>query len=241
MSVASDIKTLMRMALGGGRGGTHAECMENFYRTQADSYDDFRERLLHGRKELYQMLPTPPNGIWVEMGGGTGANLEALGNRIQKLKQIYIVDLCPSLLDVARQRVLRNNWSNVTVVEADATSFRPDEGHAHVVTFSYSLTMIPEWSLAIDQAYSLLKEGGRIGVVDYFTTPGSWSLPLACHSRLSRLFWPRWFAWASVMLNAQHPQTLSERFTVEHLAAFHGPLPYLRCIRTPYYQFIGKK
>ena len=187
------------------------------------------------------MLPVPEDGIWIEMGGGTGANLETLGSRIGALRHVYIVDLCPSLLRVARQRIAQQNWSNVTVVEADVTTFRPAGDAAHVITFSYSLTMIPDWAGAIEHAYALLVPGGHIGVVDFHTTPTQWSLPLPCHTWLSRQFWPRWFAHDRVMLNAEHPLTLHRRFNPAHLSGHGGRIPYLPGLRMPYYQFIGRK
>ena len=47
------------------------------------------------------------------------------------------------------------------------TTFEP-EGPADVVTFSYSLTMIPDWVRALEQAWALLKPGGTIGIVDFY-------------------------------------------------------------------------
>ena len=44
---------------------------------------------------------------------------------------------------------------------ADATTFQPDAGKADVVTFSYSLTMIPDWFAAIDNALAMLRPAGR--------------------------------------------------------------------------------
>ena len=45
---------------------------------------------------------------------------------------------------------------------------RPDKSPADVVRESYSLTMIPDWFAALDQAYAMLKPGGTIGIVDFF-------------------------------------------------------------------------
>lgn len=59
--------------------------------------------------------------------------------------RVYLVDLSPSLLEVARQRFERLGWKNVSVICIDARSFRlpkEDEG-ADLVTMSYSLSMIP--------------------------------------------------------------------------------------------------
>ena len=74
-------------------------------------------------------------------------------------------DLCPSLVNVARQRVDRNNWSAfTTVVLGDACDMNntelPASGTVDVVTFSYALTMIPDWKQAIRNAHRLLKVVG---------------------------------------------------------------------------------
>ena len=60
----------------------------------------------------------------VELGGGTGRNLEFLGDRVGTLGRFELVDLCPSLLSQARKRCER--WPGiVTAVQADATTYRP--------------------------------------------------------------------------------------------------------------------
>src|SRR5690242_14503924 len=116
MGFVSDLKVLYHLAVKPVRGHDHASRMESFYAGQAGAYDDFRKRLLRGRQELWNLLPRPLDGIWVDMGGGTGSNLEYFGtqqppgaqpagdSRLAGLKSIYVVDLSPSLLDVARQR-----------------------------------------------------------------------------------------------------------------------------------------
>ncbi len=80
MSLLSDLKVLYHLAVKPVRGGSHAERMESFYAGQADAYDDFRRRLLKGREEMYGAVPTPDGGVWVDMGGGTGSNLEYLSS-----------------------------------------------------------------------------------------------------------------------------------------------------------------
>lgn len=69
---------------------------------------------------------------------------------------VYLVDLSPSLCDIARKRFQRLGWKNVSVLCQDARSFnlskdgvspektKSDEG-ADLVTMSYSLSMIPGW------------------------------------------------------------------------------------------------
>jgi S-adenosylmethionine-diacylgycerolhomoserine-N-methlytransferase len=112
MSVLSDLKILYHMALRPIRGASHKERLESFYSGQAEAYDDFRKRLLQGREGLLQKAQPAPGSTWVDMGGGTGANLEFIGPSIKSLKKVYIVDLSTSLLKMARERAEKNGWSS---------------------------------------------------------------------------------------------------------------------------------
>lgn len=241
MPFLSDLKILFHLVASPPRGETQAERLEAFYRYQAEGYDDFRKRLLQGRRELWEALGIPRDGAWVDMGGGTGANLEYFGERIGQLGKIYIVDLCPSLLEVARRRVRDNEWRNVEVVQSDAVNFRPTETLVDAITFSYSLTMMPNWAEVLAHARSLLRDGGRIGVVDFFVNSSEGIEGCAPQSRLTRAFWRKWFVRDGVHLNPEHIPCLQDHFEQELLEDRRAKVPYLFGARVPYYLFVGKK
>ena len=120
MGLISDMKVLYHLTMKPIRGKDHASRMESFYGGQAEAYDSFRKRLLKGREELWELLDVPEDGVWVDMGGGTGANLENLGDKIGHLKKAYVVDLSTSLLEVASERFKARGWANAEAVEASA-------------------------------------------------------------------------------------------------------------------------
>jgi len=151
------------------------------------------------------------------------------------------VDLATSLLDVVKQRSEKNGWTNVEAVTADATQWTPPEGSADVVTFSYSLTMIPDWFAAIDNALRILKPGGKIGVIDFYVARKYPAESLARHGWLTRSFWPVWFASDNVFPNPDHLPYLQRHFETLMLEERKAKVPYLPLARTPYYQFIGRK
>ncbi len=241
MGLLSDLKVLFHLTLKPVRGRDHAARLESFYAGQAETYDDFRRRLLQGREELWRELPIPDDGVWVDLGGGTGGNLEFLADHIHRLKKVYVVDLSPSLLEVARRRVAERGWSNVEAVEADATLFHPAVGPADVVTFSYSLTMIPDWFAAIENALTMLKPGGHLGVVDFYVSRKYPPDGLARHRWLTRHFWPAWFGNDNVYLSPDHVPFLHRHFEPVHFSEHRAKVPYLPLVRTPYYRFIGRK
>jgi len=238
MPLVRDLKTLFHLTLVPIRGATHEQRLESFYGSQAADYDHFRDRLLHGRQQLYDRLPTPDGGVWVELGGGTGANLEYLGERRARLKQIHIVDLSSSLLDVARERVAAKKWENVAIHHADATTFALPEP-ADVVTFSYSLTMIPDWYLALENAKRLLKPGGLLGVVDFYVSRKHPANGLRRHGWWTRMFWPTWFANDNVFPTADHVPYLHQHFTPVHFEEQKARIRFFPLLTTPYYLFIG--
>lgn len=241
MGFLSDMKILYHMLFKKVSGKDHAQRMESFYGGQAQNYDDFRKRLLQGREALWQTLPRPAQGVWVDMGGGTGANLENFGDSIHQLKSVYVVDLSTSLLGVATDRARQRGWNNVQAVAADATTFCPPEGYADVVTFSYSLTMIPDWFAAIENAYRILKPGGLIGVVDFYVSRKFPAEGLKRHGWFARALWPTWFATDNVFPSPDHLPFLRHHFQPQHLTESRSKLPYVPLLRTPYYIFVGQK
>ena len=242
MSLRSDLMTLYHLALRPVRGQNHAERMENFYAAQAEGYDDFRRRLLAGREELYRRIAQmSPGGVWVDFGGGTGSNLEFIGESISKFSDVYVVDLAGSLLSVVQRRCEKRGWSNVRVIEADATRWSPPGGAADVVTFSYSLTMIPDWFAAIENAKRILRSGGLIGVIDFYVSRKYPEADLRRHRWASRSIWPVWFAGDNVFPSPDHLPFLRHHFGTQWLSESTNRIPYLPLARAPYYQFIGAK
>ena len=239
MGIASDLRTLYNLTLRRVRGRDHQERLEAFYAHQAAGYDDFRRRLLHGREEMMQSLPLPEGGRLLDMGGGTGNNLESLGDRLRTLRSVTIVDLCPSLLETANRRIADKGWSNVTTALADVTTFESEPVDA--VTFSYSLTMIPDWFRALERALHLLKPGGTIGVVDFYVSRKWPAEGLRKHWGLTRSFWPTWFGFDNVFPSADHLPWLRAHFETVKLEERVGRVPYMLGLKAPYYIFAGRK
>jgi S-adenosylmethionine-diacylgycerolhomoserine-N-methlytransferase len=237
MSMA-DARILLHLLRGQPRHGTHAERLQAFYAPQAGAYDAFRERLLHGRRELIEQLDPRPGEHLVELGGGTGRNLLFLGERVAELGSVTLVDLCPALLEQARSRI--EQLPGLRVVEADAAQWRP-ERPVDCVYLSYALTMIPDWRATIDNAIAMLRPGGRLGVVDFYVSAPAPAPGLVRHGLLTRAFWPRWFRHDGVHLGPAHLDALRRRLPEHQLSEGQAPVPYLPGLRVPFYRFIGHK
>jgi len=225
--LARDARVLAAMARGQRRDGTHREKLEAFYAPQAADYDRFRARLLHGRAELVRELRLPRAASVAELGAGTGATAALFGRQLSRIWRLDLVDLCPSLLALARRRFAQAK--NVRVLESDVLAYR-SAVPLDAVYFSYSLTMIPEWRKALEHALSLLKPSGLVGIADFIAPAGG----------LSRRFWTRWFGHDGVRLDREHLAALRARTQAVYFREGRAPVPYLPFVRVPYYVYVGR-
>lgn len=98
-------------------------------------------------REMKRAHPDKPL-IWVDIGGGTGWNIEQMAEYfpLEELSQIYLIDLCEPLLAVARRRFQARGFKNVQVLCQDAQEFslpNMKEGQkVDLFTCSYSISMV---------------------------------------------------------------------------------------------------
>ncbi|KAH0542637.1 hypothetical protein FGG08_002960 [Glutinoglossum americanum] len=199
---------------GDGFGGNQQDALESFYRAQAGAYDATRKVLLRGREDMLGLVAAQlkfrakygdsshTRRIWIDIGGGTGYNIEAMSSYLpvtEFFSSVYLIDLSPSLCEVARRRFAGLGWANVKVICQDARSFRLEDhetgmgnngsvrssrskgyfgneaasiGGADLLTLSYSLSMIPDYYSVVDAMSSLLSPYGILGVADFYVQSG---------------------------------------------------------------------
>lgn len=237
-AIRADFPILRAMLRGMPKLVDQAESLAEFYAPQVESYDRFRERLLQGREQLISKIPLADGARIVDLGGGTGRNIEFFGNRVSKIESYEVVDLCEPMLEQARRRA--HTFPQLRAIHGDATCWKPTQ-ETDVVILSYALTMIPNWRAAIINALSMLKSGGVLGVVDFYVASEAPLAGCSRHSWLTRRFWPAWFGHDGVRLDSAQLPTLCSVLPTCELTESHAPVPYLPLLRVPYYSFIGHK
>lgn len=91
-----------------GHGTAQKDRLDKFYGSQAEIYDATRSRLLRGREDMLRLTASHLkdqiergdwNGkklVWVDIGGGTGYNIERMAEYIDLslFHAIFLIDLC---------------------------------------------------------------------------------------------------------------------------------------------------
>lgn len=144
----------------------HAALMDRTYRHQRRIYDLTRAYYLLGRDRLLADLAPPAGARVLEIACGTGRNLAHVA-QLYPQTQLFGVDISNEMLDSAQAKLGRR----AALAQADACDF---DGRALFgvdgfdrVILSYSLSMIPDWTRALDVAVSQLAPGGEVHVVDF--------------------------------------------------------------------------
>jgi len=148
-----------------------AALMDRIYRRQRHVYDVTRKYFLLGRDRLIEQLKPSSGDSVLEIGCGTGRNLILAARRYPDAR-LFGIDISWEMLATAGNAIARAGLSSrVRLARADATAFDPADlfGEARFarVFMSYSLSMIPAWGRALEQAIALLVADGEIHVVDF--------------------------------------------------------------------------
>lgn len=184
----------------------------DLYRRRARRYDTsvrlfqmFGLNLERYRREAVAALGLQPGDQVVELGCGTGLNFAYVQQRIGPEGRIIGVDLTDAMLAVAKDRIARERWYNVELVQADVAEWRVPDGVSAVFSV-LALTLLPEYDAVIKRVSHALKPGGRLAILDM-------KQPLG---------WPTWLvrfvAWlnkpfgVSLDLATRHPWDSVQRY-----------------------------
>jgi ubiquinone/menaquinone biosynthesis C-methylase UbiE len=123
------------------------------------------------RARAIQRLELRPGENVLEVGCGTGRNLPYLEAAVGPSGQVLGVDLSERMLNRAQALCERRGWKNMTLVRTDALGYRAPRP-LDAVLFSLSYSVMQNRQRILDHAWSQLRAGGRVVIVDGKTMPG---------------------------------------------------------------------
>jgi len=137
------------------------------YSEFAPFYDKIFGKIFYNRLErVIEDLDIPPGAKVLEVGAGTGTSFPAYPTHCE----ITGIDLAPDMLARARQKIEENGWHHLRVMEMNALDLKfPDNTFDYVMAF-HVVTVVPDPIQMIAEAKRVCKPGGRIVIVNHFTT-----------------------------------------------------------------------
>lgn len=158
------------------------DLMNKMYRLQKYIYNATRKYYLLGRDRLIQrVLEQQPASI-LEVGCGTGRNLQQLAKALGSGSSTVLagIDISEEMIDYARQHCdERIQFLAKAAEEFDHRQNMSLSTGFACIFYSYTLSIIPDWQSSLRQSLANLQPGGRVLIVDFYDLNGL----------------PDWFQW----------------------------------------------
>jgi demethylmenaquinone methyltransferase/2-methoxy-6-polyprenyl-1,4-benzoquinol methylase len=117
------------------------------------------------RLRAVQALGLRPGASVVDIACGTGLNFPLIEEAIGPDGRIVGVDLTDAMLVQAQDRIEKNGWSNIGLVQGDAADFDFPTA-VDAILSTYALSQVPECAQVISHGAAALSSDGRWVVLD---------------------------------------------------------------------------
>lgn len=171
-----------------------------WYDIFSNIYDSSLEKLYaESRKRAVELLALADGQTVLDVACGTGANFRHLQALNLDLK-IYGTDFSKGMLRRGQVLIDKNNWNNIALFQADARELTAtfvdqqinSEPYFDRIICFLGLSVIPDWEIVLDRMLDLLKEDGKILIVDVFAEKrdfNTWLVEKIANADLNRKIW----------------------------------------------------
>lgn len=138
---------------------------KNVFEQMAKKYDS-EERIELAKivsTEIRKKLQDAKAMEVIDYGGGTGLVSLAIADLVSS---VLLIDASEQMTAVAQSKIIQEEIENVSVLHADFTKEKPDV-KADIVIMSLVLLHIPNTKEVLQQLYTILRDGGRLLIVDF--------------------------------------------------------------------------
>ena len=137
------------------------------YSDLAPLYDKIFGKIFYTRlRFVIEDLDIPHAASVLEVGVGTGTSFPAYPHHCD----VTGIDLAPPMLARARAKIRKNGWNHLKVLKMDALHLEfPDNAFDYVMAF-HVVSVVPDPIRMIEEAKRVCRPGGRIVIVNHFTS-----------------------------------------------------------------------
>lgn len=128
-------------------------------------YDKVFTRVFYPRiAQVVRSLKIEPGARVLEVGVGTGLSLDAYPPHCQ----VTGVDLAPEMLEQAQEKITRNGWRHLKVMEMDALNMKfADNSFDYVMAF-HVVSVVPDAGRLMQEVVRVSKPGATIAIINHF-------------------------------------------------------------------------
>jgi phosphatidylethanolamine/phosphatidyl-N-methylethanolamine N-methyltransferase len=128
-------------------------------------YDHLFTRIFYPRiEQVIRSLQIERGARVLEVGVGTGLSLATY----PKHCQVTGVDLAPEMLEQAQEKITRNGWRHLQVMEMDALNMKFADDSFDYVTAFHVVSVVPDAGRLMCEMLRVSKPGATIAIINHF-------------------------------------------------------------------------
>lgn len=173
----------------------------NWYNVFSRFYDFSTEHLYNTvRKNAFEQLRKDKSLLVIDLACGTGQNFPHLIERLGEDTSVIGIDYSAGMLSKAEDRIMKNAWHNIFLVETDARTLsqqqlddlRGSATKVDAVVCTLGLCVMPNWKQVFEKLFELLKPGGQFLIMDVWAkrrVPQTYWVEMITRANLDRKVW----------------------------------------------------
>lgn len=187
------------------RAQPHGSISMAWYDFFARIYDRSLEDLYRPyREQAFSDVELEQDALVVDVACGTAQSLTVLAPKLASANARYVgVDLSEGMLRAARERSAKSELDDghLSFLRQEVGTITPEQllaaggkEQADLVVFALGLTVVPNWEQTFDEAFALLRAGGRMVIMDVHARKRDFKTRLVemiARADLNRQVWTR--------------------------------------------------
>jgi len=128
-------------------------------------YDRVFTRVFSPRiEQVIRSLNIEPGARVIEVGAGTGLSFAAYPAHCQ----VTGIDLAPEMLGKAQEKIDRNGWRHLKVIEMDALDLKFQDNSFDYAMAFHVVSVVPDASRLMHEVLRVTKPGGTVVIINHF-------------------------------------------------------------------------
>lgn len=171
------------------------------------------------RAKAIEMLQIKKGETVLDLACGTSLNHKLLEDATGANGKIIAFDYSNEMLSTAKLNAKKNGWNNIIFIQGDAAQLSLDFQVDGVLS-SLGISAIPQHKQALRKAHSILKENGKISILDAQLPSGLWRI----FNPLISYIYKHWASWD---YTKKIPKYLQQLFRDTETIQYNGGTMYI--------------